>query len=208
MGIDTGHMCFDDWFWERRQPAFRFPLIRVWTPKVRVAIGTECWNNDVRSFWHQYFWYFPTVRTPHRICKGQYHILASSTQVNTDNKTRTRVKTNVRKKDILTGGNLVCLLSAIRMQCADNNLHPKCFPTYCIKVGKVDEVVIVQLAVDLRLPDLFSQLILNMRMSGEQLQDPRERWRSRVHSGKDERPGHPGLESKIMIEIFWRTKPE
>lgn len=56
MGIYPRHMCLNDGFRERGKPPFWFPFIWICPPKFRIAVCSECWDDDICSLGHKYFW--------------------------------------------------------------------------------------------------------------------------------------------------------
>lgn len=63
--------------------------------------------------------------------------------------------TYVRKKARLTGGYLIPSRQLVSHHKRNDNAHSKSFSADRVKIGKVHEVVVIQLAVNLCIHDLF-----------------------------------------------------
>jgi hypothetical protein len=95
MGIDTRNTRRRNGFWQRLQPSFRFPLVRIFAPDCRVSITSGDVDKDCSSIRNEDLVYFCPVYSLDWSAEGQNHILASSAS---------KIKSGVRRvrKEIVT----------------------------------------------------------------------------------------------------------
>ena len=87
----------------------------------------------------------------------------------------------------------------------NRSMNTKRLTTNSVQVRKLDQVIVCDVGVvtTLSFDDLGAELVLNIRVLGEEVKDAREGVRRSVHAGKDESPGWERL-----VYVWVATLPQ
>ena len=157
------------------EPALWLPLLRILTPELLIHVARLVVREHQHATRDDKFREFPPVGPAHGMGEREDVLLGSPRKGGA----MRWLREDFKRLNVHAAGH------------HDRSMNTKRLTTNSVQVRKLDQVIVCDVGVvtTLSFDDLGAELVLNIRVLGEEVKDTRECVRRSVHAGKNEGPG-------------------